>query len=209
MVSIFWLSFLLFNAFCIAEPVAKALPEAEAEAGPQQFTNNAPFSGAVYIVYPNGQEITTYNNQCPAYAAQNCADIGKVSWCCPGGYTCVAPQNANGACACCPHGNTCAGQVNVAAITTVTVQAQQHTVYVQPPPHTVEVYNKPPPSHVVYQGGFCQTLTMDGPGLPTTREGPCGTILIVNMGPVNLRPWGFGIGLITILMHLAMRRMFH
>lgn len=206
MVSLFWLPFLLFNVFCIAEPEAKA--EAEAEADPQQFNNNAPFSGAVYIVNPNGQEITTYSNQCPAFAAQSCSDIGKVSWCCPGGYTCVAPQNSNGACGCCPQGNTCGGQVNVAAITTVTVQAAQHTVYVHPPPNTVQVYEKPPPSHVVYQGGFCQTITMEGPGLPTTREGPCGTILIVNQGVPNLRPFGYGVGAVTLFLHLALRRMF-
>lgn len=76
MLSMFWLSLLLFNTICVAEPEA----EAEAEALPQQFNNNAPFSGAVYIVNPNGQEITTYTGQCPAFAAQSCSEIGKMSW---------------------------------------------------------------------------------------------------------------------------------
>ncbi|KAH7135999.1 hypothetical protein B0J11DRAFT_176458 [Dendryphion nanum] len=196
------LSLLLFVTFSSAEPDAQ--PEAE----PQQFTNNAPFSGAIYIVNPNGQEITTYSNQCPSYAAQNCGSIGKTSWCCPGGYTCAAPQNANGMCGCCPVGSSCGGTINVASITTVTVQAAQQTVYVHPEPTTVAVYGKPEPSRVVYQGGFCSTLTMDGPGLPTTREAECGTILIVNQALPNLRPLGFGIGAVTILLHMAIWRIF-
>ncbi|KAF2874339.1 hypothetical protein BDV95DRAFT_474576, partial [Massariosphaeria phaeospora] len=157
-------------------PNPEANPDASSD--PQTYTNNAPFSGAVYIVNPNGQEISTANtNLCPDQASLSCSNINHPSWCCPPTYTCAIPPSSNGLIGCCPSGQTCNGAINVAAITTVTVQAAQQTaaiVYVPPPAEH--------PTQVVAQGGFCATLTMEGPGLPTTREDSCGTILIVAAG---------------------------
>ncbi|KAF2787100.1 hypothetical protein K505DRAFT_317271 [Melanomma pulvis-pyrius CBS 109.77] len=185
---------LFFSALCIANP----------EADPQQYTNNAPFSGAIYIVSPNGQQVTTTGtNMCPNYASISCSNINQPSWCCPNSFTCAAPPNSGGLIGCCPAGSSCGGSVNVASVTTITVQAAQQTnvVYVQPQPTTVAVYN-------VQQGVYCSTLTMDGPGLPTTRQGDCGTILIVNEGIPNMRTIGCGLGIVVVLLHLALGRMF-
>jgi hypothetical protein len=93
--------------------------------------------------------------------------------------------------------------VNVAQISTVTVQAQQYTTYVQPNP-TVVVYTAPNP----VQGGFCATITMDGPGLPRSAEGQCGTILLVAGGIRSSGTLGMGISLVAILLHVALGRMF-
>jgi hypothetical protein len=76
---------LLLPTFCAARPEPRpeaiADPEAIAEAEAQTLTNNAPFSGAVYIVDPNGQAVTAQNsNMCPAYASSSCGDIGQTSW---------------------------------------------------------------------------------------------------------------------------------
>lgn len=120
---------------------------------------------------------------------------------------------------CCPSGSSCGGSVNVASVTTVTVYGAQQTsvVYVQPAPTTVVVYNNPT-TVAVYNnptvqavGGFCQTLTMVGAGVPTTRQGECGTILIVppSEGITNYRVVGYGMGGALILLHLAIGRMFH
>lgn len=89
--------------------------------------------------------------------------------------------------------------MNAAAISTVTVQAQQYTTYVQPNP-TVGVYNAPN----TVQGGFCATITMDGPGLPRAAEGQCGTILLVAEGVPGLRAAGVGFGIIAVLLHVAL-----
>ena len=116
------------------------------------------------------------------------------------------PENSYGLIGCCPAGSSCGGIVNAASITTITVQAAQQTaiVYVQPPPTTVAVYN------VVPVGGvYCSTLTMDGPGLPTTRQGSCGTILVVNEGMPSLRTLGCGMAIVIGFLHLALGRMFH
>ena len=110
---------------------------------------------------------------------------------------------------CCPSGSQCGGSVNVQSVTTITVQAAQQTdyVYVQPPVTTVAVYHEP--TQVVQQAGFCATLTMDGPGLPTTREGDCGTILIVSEAMISTRAIGYGLSAVVILLHLVAGRMFH
>jgi hypothetical protein len=92
--------------------------------------------------------------------------------------------------------------VNAAAISTVTVQAQQYTTYVQQPTSFV-VYNAP----TTVQGGFCATITMDGPGLPKAAEGQCGTILLVAEG-VSLRAIGIGASITAVLLHVALGRMF-
>jgi hypothetical protein len=65
----------------IPEAIPEALPEALAEADPQTYTNNAPFSGAIYIVNPNGQAVTAEGtNVCPVSASVSCSTIGQPSW---------------------------------------------------------------------------------------------------------------------------------
>ena len=86
--------------------------------------------------------------------------------------------------------------MNAAAISTVTVQAQRHTTYMQPDPTTV-------------QGGFCATITMDGPGLPRVANGQCGTILLVAEGTPSLEVLGMGMTFITVLLHTALWRVFY
>jgi hypothetical protein len=49
---------------------------------------------------------------------------------------------------------------------------------------------------------------MNGPGLPTTAQGACGTILVVNTGATNFKAIGLGVGTIMVLLHLALGRMF-
>ncbi|ORY12855.1 hypothetical protein BCR34DRAFT_481942 [Clohesyomyces aquaticus] len=191
----------LFPVLCTANP----------EADPQTYTNNAPFSGAIYIVNPNGESVNAAGaNYCPSYASLSCANMGQPSWCCPSSYTCASPANSGGIIGCCPSGSTCGGSVNVASITTITVQAVQQTsfVYVQPQPTTVQVYNVPTTNPVVGQGGFCSTLTMVGPGLPTTAQGECGTILVVNQGTTNFKALGYVVSSIIVVLHLALGRMF-
>ncbi|KAH6633230.1 hypothetical protein C7974DRAFT_167936 [Boeremia exigua] len=190
----------LFVTLCAATP--KARPEVEADAVPQ-ITNNAPFSGAIYLVNPNGQQVTAQStNYCPSSASQSCSSVSAPSWCCPANFACVVPANSNGLLGCCPAGSTCGGSVNAAAIVTVTVLAQPETTYIQQPTSFI-VYNAP----TTVQGGFCATITMDGPGLPKAAEGQCGTILIVAEG-VSLRIFGMGASITAVLLHAALGRMF-
>jgi hypothetical protein len=86
----------------------------------------------------------------------------------------------------------------VAQVTTVTVQA-----HVAPQP-TVVVYKDPDP----VQGGFCATITMDGPGLPRAEEGSCGTLLIVS-ATASVKTLGIGLGITGLILHLALGKMFH
>ncbi|CBY00417.1 hypothetical protein IAQ61_011346 [Plenodomus lingam] len=195
-------SLLPFIAFGAAEPIA--IPAALANA--QTLSNNAPFSGAVYIVNPDGQQVVAQdNNWCPNTASVSCSNMGHPSWCCPANYACVSPANSNGLIGCCPSGNTCGGTVNVAEVHTVTVYPQQQTavVYAQPPPQTT-VYHDPDPA----AAGFCATITMDGPGLPRAEQGQCGTILVVNEGAPSLKTLGVGAGVVTLILQLAFLRMF-
>lgn len=68
----------LFAILCTAAPGAR--PEAEADAVPQ-ITNNAPFSGAVYLVNPDGQQVTAQGtNYCPSSASQSCSSVNAPSW---------------------------------------------------------------------------------------------------------------------------------
>ncbi|KAF2036509.1 hypothetical protein EK21DRAFT_95782 [Setomelanomma holmii] len=192
---------LLFVACDVAEPIAK--PGALA----QQLTNNAPFSGAVYIVNPNGGQVVTQGtNMCPASASVSCSNVNQPSWCCPANYVCAAPANSNGLIGCCPNGNTCGGSVNVAQITTVTVYSQQQTavVYANPAPHTTVYVNTQP----AQAAGFCATITMSGPDLPRAAQGDCGTILIV-AGATGLKVFGIGATFAAIALHLALGRMFN
>lgn len=41
-----------------------------------------------------------------------------------------------------------------------------------------------------YNGVYCSTLYAKGPGLPTTRAGDCGTILVVNKAARSVRALG-------------------
>lgn len=93
--------------------------------------------------------------------------------------------------------------MNVAQVTTVTVYPQQATVYANPPPQTT-VYHQP----TEVQGGFCATITMDGPGLPRADQGQCGTILIVAEAAPSLKTVGMGAGLIAFLLQFGLARMF-
>ena len=96
--------------------------------------------------------------------------------------------------------------MNVAQVTTVTVYPQQQTavVYAEPPPQTT-VYHEPDPA----QGGFCATITMNGPDLPRAEEGQCGTILIVSEGTPSLKTFGVGMGVVLVLLQVAFARMFN
>lgn len=72
------LTVLLLGALCVATPDAS--PDAEADAQPQ-ITNNAPFSGAVYLVNPNGEQFTAQGmNYCPSSASQSCSSVNAPSW---------------------------------------------------------------------------------------------------------------------------------
>lgn len=69
---------LLFAVLCTAAPEAR--PDAEADPVPQ-ITNNAPFSGAVYIVNANGEQVTAQDtNYCPSSASQSCSSVNAPSW---------------------------------------------------------------------------------------------------------------------------------
>jgi hypothetical protein len=96
--------------------------------------------------------------------------------------------------------------VNVAQVTTVTVYPQQQTaiVYANPPPATTVVHN--PPNQV--QGGFCATITMDGPDLPRAATGNCGTILIVAARAPGLKAFGIGATAVVVTLHMAFGRFF-
>ncbi|KAK7546321.1 hypothetical protein IWX49DRAFT_114649 [Phyllosticta citricarpa] len=194
-----------------AKPEAKAEPEAEADPQGATVNNNgntyAPFSGAIYIVGDGGTQITSASQaQCPADAGQSCGSIGYPNYCCPTSHTCQFVQQS-GVCGCCPSGSTCSGHVDQSQIKTVTVTVYQtQTQYVGNQPNTVccggavgggTYYTTTQPNAYVGAGGggylgnnggnqyngYCSTMYAEGPGLPTTREGACGTILIVNDAP--------------------------
>lgn len=76
--ALFQLVAVLCAALCAATPEAR--PDAEADAVPQ-ITNNAPFSGAVYLVNPNGEQVTAQGtNYCPSSASQSCSSVNAPSW---------------------------------------------------------------------------------------------------------------------------------
>lgn len=108
--------FRLSSLLVVLTALSLAAPE------PQTYTY-APFSGAIYLIAPNGQTISTESaDMCPSYASVSCSTIGQPSWCCPNTYTCATVPSSPGLIGCCPSGSTCSGSVNAAAITTVTVQ---------------------------------------------------------------------------------------
>ncbi|OCK78359.1 hypothetical protein K432DRAFT_95949 [Lepidopterella palustris CBS 459.81] len=201
-----FLLILLFSSLVLASPET------------QQYTY-APFSGAIYIVSPNGQQINTEaTGMCPSYASESCSSIGQPSWCCPTSFTCAIPASSGGLIGCCPTGSTCSGSINAEAITTITVQSYitstispvyvQHTsvVYVQATT-VAPVYVAHTSAAVVYNG-YCSTLVESGPGLPTTRQGDCGTILIVNAGRILGPGVGIGLGVLVGAGYFVAGRMF-
>ena len=134
--------------------------------------------------------------------------------CCPNTYTCATIPSSPGLIGCCPSGSTCSGSVNAAAITTVTVReletstlapvyvAQTSVVYVQATTTVQPVYVAQTTAVVVEGGGpYCSTLTENGPGLPTTRPGSCGTILIVSGAERGVRALAVG-GVVVVVVGL-------
>lgn len=61
-----------------------AISPAAASPKPQVLTNNAPFSGAVYLYYPGGggggPPISGNANQCPGNAPVSCSGSGLTNW---------------------------------------------------------------------------------------------------------------------------------
>jgi len=125
--------------------------------------------------------------------------------CCPTGNTCSLLSNS--LVGCCPTDTTCSGSVAANQVTTVTVY-QQNTVTQYQQPTTViagggGVYVYPTtttPAATVNGGGivyngYCSTLYADGPGLPTTRAGQCGTILVVQAGADSNSARSFWLGM--------------
>ncbi|KAF2841854.1 hypothetical protein M501DRAFT_917658, partial [Patellaria atrata CBS 101060] len=161
----------------------------------------APFSGAIYIVNSDGTSWSSlYPAMCPVNAAISCNGIGHPNWCCPSTYACAISSNS--LVGCCPNGSICQGNVNAAAISTVTV-----TQFITPTPTQVTVAQQPPPAN----GQYCSTLTARGPGLPTTALGECGTILVVNRAErlTGTVFWGFGVmavGSGILIFHVAIAR---
>src|ERR1700753_3148749 len=64
----------------------------------------APFSGIIYLVYPNGQTVSTSSLTCPASAPNACSNLNSPNWCCPSGYVCAVPASEPGIIGCCPSG---------------------------------------------------------------------------------------------------------
>ena len=133
-----------------------------------------------------------------------------MSSCCPvGNYCAYASDKTVG---CCPYGETCNGIIGGGVVQTTWAQTTwvpstvwtttaipTTTVYggivvpgvvsTQPwHPGTTTQYVVPQTTVVQTQqslysgGGYCSTLYADGAGLPTTRPGTCGTILVMNRG---------------------------
>lgn len=175
----------------------------------------APYSGsvAVYIVGADGVQISAASPaSCPQYASLSCSGIGYPNWCCPTDHTCQYLSSSS-VVGCCPSGQACSGTVNAQSVTTVTVTVvQTQTQYLQPQPTTQYVgpaYAQPTTTAYVgaagggVYAGYCSTLIADGPGLPTTRAGDCGTILVVSDawdGAHGSRGWyGWGVPVAVVL----------
>jgi hypothetical protein len=167
------------------------------------------FSGIIYLVYPNGQTVSTSGLTCPASAPNACSNLNSPNWCCPSGYVCAVPAGQPGIIGCCPSGQSCAGTPSV---TTVTVAAAPevipNTVVIAATP-TAVITPAPTTNVVVAPGGFCSTMTAHGPGLPTTAQSTCGTILIVNgakpfraLGSVSFIAGCFWIGRFLLIANL-------
>ncbi|KAF2433373.1 hypothetical protein EJ08DRAFT_694654 [Tothia fuscella] len=211
------------NFLPIPIPEPEAFPEAEAEAEPiaarQVIYNNAPFSGAVYIVGANGAQLGAASPAyCPNQAPQGCGNIGVWNWCCPAGNTCAWTSTDHTVVGCCPQGSSCSGAVDRNSIQTVTIYitTTQYASLAQPTVvgnGGVFIAGSVPATTVVaaggggvviavtstrvavnYNGNYCSTIFAHGPGLPTTAAGNCGTVLVLNgvgrVKGVGWRVWG-------------------
>lgn len=132
--------------------------------------------------------------------------LTKAFRCCPSGNTCSWLSNS--VVGCCPDGSTCGGTVNAAQIETVTVteyltttQYQQvgstvvevggqTTTTVVPGIYVTETQTTTGTSrnNIVYNG-YCSTMIANGPNLPTTAQGGCGTILVISAADVRPVGW--------------------
>jgi len=140
--------------------------------------------------------------------------------CCPSGHTCAWLSDS--VVGCCPPGCSCSNtnRINTAAavVTQTLAAVQQPTVtYIgqttvivgaggahwggppSGPPNGPP--NGPPPG--AHFDGYCSTLYANGPNLPTTAAGPCGTILVLNTG-VMVRPWVEGRRALAFFLALAL-----
>lgn len=98
-------------------------------------------------------------------------------------------------------------EVAVTKLVTITTYVPHPTtinavVYVPPPDDRgkntqiqPQVYHSSLPNQ--YYNGYCSTLFAEGPGLPTTRMGDCGAILVVEPNGaerlMSLGMWGLGL----------------
>ncbi|KAK5174206.1 uncharacterized protein LTR77_001286 [Saxophila tyrrhenica] len=139
------------------------------------------FTGAIWL---KGQNHGSYAvpAQCPADHPIGCSDIGAADYCCPSGQTC---QWADSKPACCPNGCTCtgfagagAGGYHATSWYATTTEWQPQTTYVAPAPQHTS-YVAPAGAAGGYQQ-YCSTLYAHGPNLPTTAQGDCGTILVMD-----------------------------
>lgn len=122
--------------------------------------------------------------------------------CCASGYYCgTASPNVIG---CCANGQTCAGAIG-GATTLYPVVVTVTSYYtgggaVAPGGYytiTTTVYNTPATTPYVTATttsinliqGYCSTLTANGPGLPTVRQGSCGEILVVSKAASSTVLW--------------------
>ena len=126
---------------------------------------------------------------------------------------------SNGVVGCCPSGSNCGGTVNAAQITTMTVtQYLTTTQYPQTPTTAVQYltttqYPQTPTTVVqigsqtsttilsgifvtesattpsIVYNSYCSTLIANGPNLPTTAQGVCGTILVISHADVRPVGW--------------------
>ncbi|KIW03208.1 uncharacterized protein PV09_05433 [Verruconis gallopava] len=183
-----------------AEPALKEIAARSLEDDLVARQNYYAFSGAIYIVGPNGQSLSNLNAASPAYcpnsAPQSCGNIGVWNWCCPSGNTCAWADSAHTYVGCCPSGVTCAqGSVNANQIQTVTVYVTT-TQYQQPNEVTTVIAAGGQGSTTTAAGniivvgkttglatynGYCTTIYAQNLGpTPTTAAAACGIALVVN-----------------------------
>lgn len=130
--------------------------------------------------------------------------VNRTSRCCASGCSCS--WLSDGVVGCCPQGETCSGTVNEAQIQTVTVtQYLTTTQYQQVGTTVVQVGGQSTTTtyagiyvtegttttshnNIIYNG-YCSTLTANGPNEPTTAQGGCGTILVINSADVRVIGW--------------------
>ncbi|KAJ8609938.1 hypothetical protein MRB53_038876 [Persea americana] len=108
---------------------------------------------------------------------------------------------------CCPNGQSCNGAVGAPPSTwqpSTTNYGTYVTTVLVPVPVTVPVtvpaaqpttqttYYTPTTTTNNGYNGYCSTLTVQGNGLPTTRAGQCGTILVISEASVLIKRTSVG-----------------